>query len=161
MQRNHAPDYEALLQKAMRQVVRDILQDVAHHGLQGDQHFYLTFATNHPWVDLPPYLKESHPSEMVIVLQNEFEDLEVRSDSFSVTLCFDDGGEEREERITIPFMALINFVDPSANFGLQFIDVEEESDEEEDDTSEDDSTDSPAEKSERPNVISLDDFRKR
>lgn len=160
--KNNPVDYEAMIQKALRQVVRDILQDVAHYGLQGDQHFYFTFATNHPWVDLPPYLKEKYPHEMVIVLQNEFGDLEVRSDSFSMSLCFDDDGEERMERITVPFLALINFVDPSQNFGLQFVDVDREDDDEEDQDERAHSSDDEEDaSSNRPNVISLDDFRKK
>lgn len=174
MSKKNCPvDYESMIQKALRQVVRDILQDVAHHGLQGDQHFYLTFATNHPWVDLPAYLKEQYPHEMVLVLQNEFEDLEVRSDSFSVTLFFEDSnGDEHEEHITIPFLALINFADPSQNFGLQFVDFNDETEgfdekenvrkEERNETGSDHSA--PTEKegeAGRPNVISLDDFRKK
>lgn len=164
-------DYESMIQKALRQVVRDILQDVAHHGLQGDQHFYFTFATNHPWVDLPAYLKEQYPSEMVLVLQNEFEDLEVRSDSFSVTLFFEDNdGEEHEERLTIPFLALINFADPSQNFGLQFVDFKDELGDSEGEESDESKGATSVERSEssgnmeassRPNVISLDDFRKK
>ncbi len=153
--RSRTIDYDAYIQKALRQVVREILTDVAAHGLPGDHHFYITFATNHPWVELPAHLKEEYPDEMVIVLQHEFWDLEVKSDSFSVTLCFDD----IDERITVPFMSLINFVDPSVKFGLQFVPF---SGEEEGLGVEE--PHKPAEAVERPpkptsNVISLDDFR--
>ena len=50
------------------------------------------------------------------MLQYEFWDLEVNDSSFSVTLCFD----ESNERLTVPFEAITNFVDPSSKFGLQF-----------------------------------------
>lgn len=153
--KNRSLDYDAYIQKALRQVVHDILADVAAHGLPGDHHFYITFATNHPWVEIPPHLKEDYPDEMVIVLQHEFWDLEVKHDSFSVTLCFDD----IDERITIPFMALLNFVDPSVKFGLQFCPTFET-------TSEPPPAEQPsAELPQVPraqsgaNVVSLDDFR--
>ncbi|MDR2782031.1 MAG: ClpXP protease specificity-enhancing factor SspB, partial [Holosporaceae bacterium] len=116
MSKNRVIDYESRIQKALREVVRDILIDVANNGLQEPHHFYITFDTNHPWVKIPDYLKEEYPSEMVIVLQYDFSDLTVSDDVFSILLEFDDV----DENITIPFMSLINFVDPSVKFGLQF-----------------------------------------
>lgn len=155
MARNKAIDYDGYLQKALRQVVRDVLTDVAAHGLPGDHHFYITFATNHPWVVLPPHLKEEYPDEMVIVLQHEFWDLEVRNDGFSVTLCFDD----IDERITVPFMALINFVDPSVKFGLQLCPMVS-SDESSSSDKDEAPVQQPSHKTQsHSNVVSLDDFR--
>jgi hypothetical protein len=122
-----AIDYDAIVQKALRQVVREILTDTMEHGLVGNHHYYVTFATNHPWVVVPEYLREEFPDEMVIVLQHEFWDLEVTKDNFSVTLYFDD----ISERITVPFVSIINFVDPSVKFGLQFLpDYDEPTDKE-------------------------------
>lgn len=152
MPKNKTIDYEAMIQKALRQVTRDILIEVANNGLQGNHHFYITFATNHPWVEIPKHLKEEYPDEMVIVLQHEFWDLDVKNDAFSVTLCFD----ELNERITVPFMALINFVDPSIKFGLQFLPGYNEDDES------NPSKNSPSKKEKenlKTNVVSLDDFR--
>lgn len=155
MARSRAIDYDAYLQKALRQVVRDVLTDVAAHGLPGDHHFYITFATNHPWVVLPPHLKEEYPDEMVIVLQHEFWDLEVKHDTFSVTLCFDD----IDERITIPFMSLINFVDPSVKFGLQLCPMVSDSLEPSPETGPAPTRAGSPSTSGRSNVVSLDDFR--
>lgn len=143
MSHNTSIDYDAILQKALRQVVREILIRTASYGLSGDHHYYITFATTHPWVELPDYIKEEYPDQITIVLQHEFWDLEVSADAFLVTLCFD----EVNERVKVPFLSLISFIDPSVRFGLQFAQGMEC---EEEDTP-------PA----HTNVVSLDDFRKR
>jgi uncharacterized protein len=109
-------DYEQLVQDSLRSVVRESLMQVAKSGLPGNHHFYISFRTDYPGVDLPDYLLEQYPEEITIVLQYEFWDLEVEEDSFFVTLCFND----IHERLTIPLQAIVSFVDPSVKFGLQF-----------------------------------------
>lgn len=109
-------DYEKLVQDSLRGVVRTVLSNTAKSGLAGSHHFYISFATNYPDVDMPDFLKDEYPEEITIVLQYEFWDLEVDADSFSVTLCFNN----IHERLTVPFSAVISFVDPSVKFGLQF-----------------------------------------
>jgi hypothetical protein len=109
-------DYEQLVQDSLRSVVRESLMQVARSGLPGNHHFYISFRTDYPGVDLPDYLLEQYPEEITIVLQYEFWDLEVEEDSFFVTLCFND----IHERLTIPLQAIVSFVDPSVKFGLQF-----------------------------------------
>jgi hypothetical protein len=109
-------DYEQLVQDSLRGVVRTVLSNTAKSGLIGSHHFYISFATNHPDVDMPDFLKNEYPEEITIVLQYEFWDLEVENDLFSVTLCFNN----IHERLTVPFSAVISFVDPSVKFGLQF-----------------------------------------
>jgi hypothetical protein len=148
MARSNSIDYDAVLQKALRQVVRDILIHTASYGLFKERHYYITFATTHPWVELPEYIKEDYPDQMTIVLQHEFWDLEVTADAFLVTLCFDD----INERIKVPFLSLISFVDPSSNFGLQFV----QADDFEDDQLIEKSTDNS-----QANIVILDDFRKK
>ena len=109
-------DYEQLVQDSLRSVVRESLMQVARSGLPGNHHFYISFRTDYPGVDLPDYLLEQYPEEITIVLQYEFWDLEVEEDSFFVTLCFND----IHERLTVPLQAIVSFVDPSVKFGLQF-----------------------------------------
>lgn len=109
-------DYEGLVQDCLREVVARTLYLISTTGLPGNHHLYLTFCTHYPGVDMPEYLLERYPEEITIVLQYEFWDLEVDHDAFSVTLTFDDV----QERLTIPFGAVVNFVDPSVKFGLQF-----------------------------------------
>jgi uncharacterized protein len=109
-------NYGALVERALRSVVRETLSQVAEHGLPGRHHLYITFRTDHPGVGIPDNLRERYPSEMTIVLQHEFWGLEMAEDGFSVTLSFNKLPQELE----IPFEAITVFADPSVEFGLQF-----------------------------------------
>jgi hypothetical protein len=109
-------EYGRLVEQALRTVVRDVLQRVATEGMLGSHHFYITFRTGDPGVDIAEYLKERYPGEMTIVLQYQFWDLEVDDDGFAVTLSFNN----QPERLRIPFNAIKVFADPGAEFGLQF-----------------------------------------
>jgi hypothetical protein len=109
-------DYPRFLGEALRLVVKRALQVAAEHGLPGDHHFYLSFATDAPGVYVPPAVKRNHPGEMTIVLQHQFWNLEVEEDVFRVDLRF--GGAM--SRIAVPFSALTAFADPSTDLALRF-----------------------------------------
>jgi hypothetical protein len=111
-------DYEALVQGAMRGIVRTVLVDVAKSGLPGQHHFYVAFRTNAPGVVLSKRLKERYPEEMTVVLQHRFWDLIVSDERFEVKLTFD----AIPERLVVPFAAIKVFFDPSVPYGLQFED---------------------------------------
>jgi uncharacterized protein len=113
---DQALDYGHLVERALRQVVRDALEVVATQGLPGRHHLYITFRTDHPGVALAGDLHARYPTEMTIVLQHEFWGLEVEDDRFSVLLKF--GGVPY--RLEVPFEAVSVFADPSVEFGLQF-----------------------------------------
>ena len=108
-------DYGGLLQRALLDLVRQVLREVAAEGLPGEHHLFLTFRTDEPGVEMPEGLRREHPEEMTIVLQHQFWDLEVEDDRFAVTLRF--GGQP--QRLTLPFTALRGFLDPEAEFGLK------------------------------------------
>jgi hypothetical protein len=108
--------YDALVDDALRSVVRRVLTQVAETGLPGSHHFYISFRSNDPGVELPEYLRAKYPDEMTIVLQHQYWDLIIREDDFEVTVSFN----KQQERIKVPFAALSAFVDPSVRFGLQF-----------------------------------------
>jgi hypothetical protein len=108
--------YEALTDRALRGVVRDALKRVQKQGLIGSHHFYLTFKTQDPGVEIPDFLKERYPDEITIVLQNQYSGLNVTEDSFEVTLSF----QKLPARLFVPFAAMTGFADPSVQFGLQF-----------------------------------------
>ncbi len=108
--------YDRMVERALRGVVREALSAVAERGLPGDHHFYLTFSTQDPGVDIPPYLRDQYPEEMTIVLQYQYYNLEVDDDRFRVTLSF----RNKHEPLSIPFAAITTFADPSVNFALQF-----------------------------------------
>lgn len=109
-------NYQVLTEEALRGVVRQALSVAAQRGLPGQHHFYLTFRTAHPGVQLADSLRERHPEEMTIVLQHQFWGLEVAERQFAVTLSFNG----QHERLIVPFAAVTAFVDPSVQFGLQF-----------------------------------------
>ena len=64
--------YQALTDAALRGVVRDALRRIEKQGLIGSHHFYLTFKTQFPGVDIPDFLREQYPDEMTIILQHQF-----------------------------------------------------------------------------------------
>lgn len=163
-------DYDFLMHKALRTLMRDVLEMVAELGdAPGAHHFYIEFITHAPGVDIPDHLKQDYPERMTIVLQHQFESLTVSEDQFEVTLWF----KGKESHLIIPFQAVTSFADPSVQFGLRFEPVEEKqvldtTAEEAPDTSltENDETadtkDDEAEKtSEGADVVSLDAFRKK
>lgn len=110
-----AINYGQLMQKAFRQVLAEVLSQVARDGLPGKHHFFITFDTNHPGVDMAATLRQRYPTEMTIVLQDWFQDLAVMKDRFSVTLNFGNVPEP----IVVPFEAVKTFVDPSVEFGFR------------------------------------------
>jgi hypothetical protein len=114
--------YEKMVERALRGVVRDALQRVAKEGLKSAHHFYIGFATEAPGVVLPDHLKARYPQEMTIVLQHQFWDLEVDERGFAITLSF----QQKPERLEIPFAAVRSFADPSVNFALEFAVAESE-----------------------------------
>lgn len=109
-------DYPALVERAMRGVVRETLIRVARDGLPGAHHLYITFRTRDEGVDIADRLIAQYPDEMTIVLQYQFWGLEVGEDAFEITLSF----SGKNERLFIPFRSVVGFADPSVNFGLQF-----------------------------------------
>ncbi len=110
--------YDEIVQEALRAVVGRVLGEVERQGgaLPGDHHFYITFKTGAPGVDIRQDLRERFPDEMTIVLQNKFWDLKVDEHGFSVGLSFN----QRPAQLIIPFSAITAFVDPAVDFGLQF-----------------------------------------
>ncbi|MEM6973542.1 MAG: ClpXP protease specificity-enhancing factor SspB [Pseudomonadota bacterium] len=115
-------NYGRIMERALRTVVADVLGLVAENGLTGEHHFYITFDTTHPGVDIPDILHEAYPSEMMIVLQEWFEGLAVMGDRFTVTLNF----SNMPQTLVVPFAAVKTFIDPSVKFGLKFDDMDED-----------------------------------
>jgi len=110
--------YDEIVQEALRAVVGRVLGSVEQSGgtLPGNHHFYITFKTGAPGVNIPKHLRERFPDEMTIVLQNKFWDLSVDERGFEVGLSFN----QIPAKLAIPFAAITAFVDPAVDFGLQF-----------------------------------------
>ncbi len=117
---DEAPDslipYDEIVQEALRAVVSRVLSEAETNGLPGEHHFYITFKTRAPGVDIPQHLIEKFPDEMTIVIQNRYWDLKVSEDRFEVGLSFN----QISSMLHIPFAAITSFVDPAVDFALQF-----------------------------------------
>ena len=109
-------DFPGLIDHAMREVVRQALKIAEQQNLPGDHHFFISFRTDFPGVQISDALSGRHPREMTIVMQHQFWDLQVDEEKFAVTLSFNN----IPERLVIPFQAMTAFADPSVKFGLQF-----------------------------------------
>lgn len=161
--------YDKMVEKALRGVVTQALNHVVQNGLPNDHHFYVTFMTDFPGVQIPPYLREQYPEEMTIVLQYQFYGLEAGDDEFTVTLSFNN----QPEKLVIPVEAVTIFADPSVNFALQFQPMEDIEDDEDDfpppppsKTGKNDPGKKPGKEAKgkasgEGNVITLDKFRKK
>lgn len=113
---NNDIDYAKLIDEAMLSLVKKCLVKVKEHGLFGNHHFYITFLTEFPEVQIPADLKEKYPQEMTIVLQHQFWDLDITDKFFTISLSFNNV----RKKLIIPLEAIISFADPSVKFGLQF-----------------------------------------
>lgn len=110
--------YDVWMEESLRQVVLKALDNTAQHGLPGGHHFYITFRTDYPGVEMPARLREKYKQEMTIVLQHQYDKLWVDGPAgcFGVTLSF--GGIA--SALVIPVGAVSAFVDPSIQYGLRF-----------------------------------------
>jgi hypothetical protein len=155
--------YDTWMEESLRHVVVRALQYAADIGLPGAHHFYVTFRTDYPGVQIPARLLQKYPQEMTIVLQHQFRDLVVDKENrrFAVTLSF--GGVSAA--LNIPLDAVSAFVDPSIQYGLQFKvqmpDAEPPVAGPEAAGGDRPSVEKPPEPDAKPQVVSLDAFRKR
>ncbi len=165
-------NYNLLVEQALIEVVRKSLQHAEKQGLSGQQHFYITFWTQHPDVSIPVQLVERYKEEMTIVLQHQYWNLTIEDTFFSLELSFN----HKRETLVIPFDAVTAFADPSVQFGLQFniaaderkeADAEKKATEEQTTahtikrTSKSTTGDAVAEETKAGEVITLDAFRKK
>lgn len=109
-------DYQQLLDRALKSVVREALIHAQINGLGDGMHFFITFRTHDAGVVLPDFLRMRYPDVMTIVLQYSYNNLHVSDKEFGVQLTFDG----RPFFIRVPFSALVEFKDPSVDFMLSF-----------------------------------------
>jgi uncharacterized protein len=139
----------------MRGLIQKVLEDVAENGLPGAHHFFITFDTMHPDVELADWLSDRYPTEMTVVRQHWYDNLDVNDEGFAVTLNFGD----KPEPLYIPYDAIKTFVDPSVEFGLRFEMQEAEDEEREADAAAPHAEVEPEPKRDAE-IVSLDKFRK-
>lgn len=148
-------DYRKLVYAAMCGVVRDAMCSFSTNQ-SVDVHVAISFLTGCSGVIIPDYLKVQYPESMTIVLQYQYRELSVNDKGFSVILSF----RGREECITVPFKAIVKYVDMLSNFSL---DLEQYGDIDLDagmDFDNDDRAAGQTAHSTGDNIIFIDKFRK-
>ena len=110
--------YERWIEQALRHVVAQAVEHVAQHGLPGGHHFYITFRTGDPGVELPARVRAQYPKEMTIVLQHQFWDLGYDRSSETIHVGLSFGGVPA--KLSIPLDAVVEFADPHIRYGLRF-----------------------------------------
>jgi hypothetical protein len=98
--------------------VAQAVEHVAVHGLPGGHHFYITFRTGHPGVEIPQRIRVQYPAEMTIVLQHQFWDLAFNRDTQAIQVGLSFGGIPC--KLVIPLDAVVEFADPHIRYGLRF-----------------------------------------
>ena len=109
-------NYEQLINDSLKIAIKELLKDVSKKGLPGKHHFFISFISKFPGVEIAEWMIKDYPNDMTIVIQNWFEDLQVDDQYFSIVLNF----KNKPEKMKIPFASIISFSDPSVNFSLQF-----------------------------------------
>ena len=113
-------DYKSLIKSSLIEVIKHALKKTSEYGISNGHHFYITFDTAHPKNQIPEYLKKDYPKTMMIVIENEFWNLKVEQEYFSVDLKF----KGKVDHLRINFSSLKTFVDPSVSFTLN-LDIED------------------------------------
>jgi hypothetical protein len=110
--------YDTWTQDALRQVVVSAIAHASREGLPGGHHFYITFKTSYPGVNIPDRLRAQYPDDMTIVLQHQFHSLNMDEENqvMSVGLSF----SGIPSTLVIPMKAISAFADPEVRFGLNF-----------------------------------------
>ena len=108
-------DYGKRINNAILNVIKEILNDLSKSKISSNHCFYITFKTKASGVTIPDTLKKEYPEEMTIVLQNQFWDLKIKKNKFSVTLLFN----KKKEFLIIPFNTIVKFYDPFVKFSIQ------------------------------------------
>ncbi|MBE6444372.1 MAG: hypothetical protein E7020_06905 [Alphaproteobacteria bacterium] len=109
-------NYDKLMEKALKHVAIEALRIAADEGLPGENHFYISFKTNHHDVRMSSDLLNQYPDEMTIVLQHQFANLMLSETYFEVDLSFN----SIPHTLRIPYDAITYFADPHARFALSF-----------------------------------------
>ena len=108
-------DYGKRINKAILNVIKEILKDLSKSKISSHHCFYITFRTESKDAIVPKKFLDEYPSEMTVVLQNQYWNLKVNDKKFSVTLLFN----KVKENLEIPFDSIVKFYDPFVKFSIQ------------------------------------------
>ncbi|MDR0319818.1 MAG: ClpXP protease specificity-enhancing factor SspB [Rickettsiales bacterium] len=147
-------NYDEIIERSKIFIAREALRAVQLNGLGDSTHFYITFKTGFKGVKLPDFLRARYPDTITIVLQHSFSNLNVGETGFGVSLAF----SGQPFYIIVPFNSLVEFKDPSVNFVLGFVPVDNGPD---DTVQQNLPFDNDEDKAQQNNVIDINSFRKK
>ncbi|WP_323992267.1 ClpXP protease specificity-enhancing factor SspB [Nguyenibacter sp. L1] len=110
--------YDSWIEDAYRDVMLRALDHVGREGLPDGHHFYVTFLTGWPGVEIPARLRAQYPHDITIVLQHQFWDLRVDRTARTVSVGLSFGGVG--STLVIPVAAITAFADPHIRLALRF-----------------------------------------
>ena len=142
-------DYGKRINNAILDVIKEILTDLSKSKISSNHCFYITFKTKSLGVSIPNNLKKDYPEEMTIVLQNQFWDLKINKNKFSVVLLIN----KKKAYLSIPFNTIVKFYDPFVKFSIQL--------EIKDEKKQISKTVQKKKKTNKQKIVSLADFRKK
>ena len=102
------------IKQNLYKIVRELLEEVAKDGLQGDDYYVLQFQT--PKATIPDFVRAKYPQDITIVLQHQFQDLTLTANAIEVVLTF--GGVATN--VVIPYETLMVFANPASGLTLTF-----------------------------------------
>jgi len=102
--------YPKFLQESILEFIKKILIRVQNENSSLRQPLYISYRTDDSLVILSEKMKSRYPKEITIVLQYQFENLEITKDGFSMTVSFDGS----KENIYIPFNSITSFIDATS-----------------------------------------------
>lgn len=106
--------YEEWSNTAILDIIKKVLITLEAKGLYKDIHFYITFNTMHPLVELPDFLKKEYPESMTIVLQNHFSNFKTSKNGFNVGLTF----ASIPVTLFVPWDSITSLLDPISPISL-------------------------------------------
>ncbi len=110
-------NYPLWLNQAFLEVLKKSLKVASEYESLEDNSLYISFKVNYDGVQLSRSMRERFPEEIMIVIQNEYWNLQVNEENFSIDLSFNGV----LETVIVPYKAIISFSDPEYKVGYEFI----------------------------------------
>ena len=148
-------DYGNRINHAILNVIKEILNDLSESKISSNHCFYITFKTKYDGVKISNNLLKEYPDEMTVILQNQFWDLLIKKNEFSVTLSFN----KKKETLVIPFNSIVKFYDPFVKFSIQ-LELRKELSEKQNEKRKINKEKNENKIKDSKKILTLDDFRK-
>ena len=61
-------NYEQLIKDSLKVAIKELLKSISKEGLPGKHHFFISFITNFPGVEISEWMIKDYPNDMTIVI---------------------------------------------------------------------------------------------